>query len=77
MVQGNWKRLNTLQHYKAGRTDPPRGLAAALFHSNQVLCHQVPEGATVALVARHTKLIHHDNHDYMAGESEYRKKDIL
>lgn len=44
VVQGNWKRLNTLQHYK------------------------VPEGATVALVARHTKLIHHDNHDYMAGE---------
>ncbi|XP_056887031.1 plexin-B1 isoform X5 [Takifugu flavidus] len=44
VVQGSWKRLNTLQHYK------------------------VPEGATVALVARHTKHIHHDNHDYMAGE---------
>ncbi|XP_029681845.1 plexin-B1 isoform X2 [Takifugu rubripes] len=43
VVQGSWKRLNTLQHYK------------------------VPEGATVALVARHTKHIH-DNHDYMAGE---------
>uniref|UniRef100_H3CH74 Plexin B1 n=1 Tax=Tetraodon nigroviridis TaxID=99883 RepID=H3CH74_TETNG len=44
VVQGSWKRLNTLQHYK------------------------VPEGATVALVARHSKHIHHDNHDYMAGE---------
>uniref|UniRef100_A0A3Q3WDB9 Plexin-B1 n=1 Tax=Mola mola TaxID=94237 RepID=A0A3Q3WDB9_MOLML len=44
VVQGSWKRLNTLQHYK------------------------VPDGATVALVPRHTKHIHHDNHDYMAGE---------
>ncbi|XP_045931112.1 plexin-B1 [Micropterus dolomieu] len=44
VVQGNWKRLNTLQHYK------------------------VPDGATVALVPRHTKNIHHDNHDYVAGE---------
>ncbi|XP_028261895.1 plexin-B1-like isoform X3 [Parambassis ranga] len=44
IVQGNWKRLNTLQHYK------------------------VPDGATVALVSRHTKHIHHDNHDYIAGE---------
>uniref|UniRef100_A0A4W6EFP8 Plexin b1b n=1 Tax=Lates calcarifer TaxID=8187 RepID=A0A4W6EFP8_LATCA len=42
--QGNWKRLNTLQHYK------------------------VPDGATVALVPRHNKHIHHDNHDYVAGE---------
>ncbi|XP_061689935.1 plexin-B1 isoform X2 [Syngnathoides biaculeatus] len=44
VVQGNWKRLNTLQHYK------------------------VPDGATIALVPRHTKHIHHDNHDYVAGE---------
>ncbi|XP_053171370.1 plexin-B1 [Scomber japonicus] len=44
VVQGNWKRLNTLQHYK------------------------VPDGATVALVPRHSKHIHHDNHDYVAGE---------
>ncbi|KAL0977851.1 hypothetical protein UPYG_G00162160 [Umbra pygmaea] len=44
VVQGNWKRLNTLQHYK------------------------VPDGATVALVPRHSKHIHHDNHDYLAGE---------
>ncbi|XP_031734892.1 plexin-B1-like isoform X2 [Anarrhichthys ocellatus] len=44
VVQGNWKRLNTLQHYK------------------------VPDSATVALVPRHTKHIHHDNHDYVAGE---------
>uniref|UniRef100_A0A8D2ZRG0 Plexin-B1 n=1 Tax=Scophthalmus maximus TaxID=52904 RepID=A0A8D2ZRG0_SCOMX len=44
VVQGNWKRLNTLQHYK------------------------VPDGATVALVPRHNKHIHHDNHDYIAGE---------
>ncbi|XP_014264162.2 plexin-B1 isoform X1 [Maylandia zebra] len=44
VVQGSWKRLNTLQHYK------------------------VPDGATVALVPRHTKHIHHDNHDYIAGE---------
>ncbi|XP_019942028.2 plexin-B1 isoform X1 [Paralichthys olivaceus] len=44
VVQGNWKRLNTLQHYK------------------------VPDGATVALVPRHNKHIHHDNHDYVAGE---------
>ncbi|XP_045079683.1 plexin-B1 isoform X1 [Coregonus clupeaformis] len=44
IVQGNWKRLNTLQHYK------------------------VPDGATVALVPRHSKHIHHDNHDYVAGE---------
>uniref|UniRef100_A0A8B9LVK9 Sema domain-containing protein n=1 Tax=Astyanax mexicanus TaxID=7994 RepID=A0A8B9LVK9_ASTMX len=42
VVQGNWKRLNTLQHYK------------------------VPDGATVALVPRHSKHIHHDNHDYVA-----------
>uniref|UniRef100_A0A4W4E104 Plexin-B1 n=1 Tax=Electrophorus electricus TaxID=8005 RepID=A0A4W4E104_ELEEL len=44
IVQGNWKRLNTLQHYK------------------------VPDGATVALVPRNSKHIHHDNHDYVAGE---------
>ncbi|XP_034440207.1 plexin-B1 isoform X2 [Hippoglossus hippoglossus] len=44
VVQGNWKRLNTLQHYK------------------------VPDGSTVALVPRHNKHIHHDNHDYVAGE---------
>ncbi|KAK2821006.1 hypothetical protein Q5P01_023965 [Channa striata] len=44
VIQGNWKRLNTLQHYK------------------------VPDSATVALVPRHTKHIHHDNHDYVAGE---------
>ncbi|XP_066518969.1 plexin-B1 isoform X2 [Hoplias malabaricus] len=44
VMQGNWKRLNTLQHYK------------------------VPDGATVALVPRHSKHIHHDNHDYVAGE---------
>ncbi|XP_061583991.1 plexin-B1-like isoform X1 [Cololabis saira] len=44
VVQGSWKRLNTLQHYK------------------------VPDGATVALVPRHSKNIHHDNHDYIAGE---------
>ncbi|XP_062250471.1 plexin-B1 [Platichthys flesus] len=44
VVQGNWKRLNTLQHYK------------------------VPDGSTVALVPRHNKHIHHDNHDYIAGE---------
>uniref|UniRef100_A0A665W788 Plexin-B1 n=1 Tax=Echeneis naucrates TaxID=173247 RepID=A0A665W788_ECHNA len=44
VVQGNWKRLNTLQHYK------------------------VPDGATVALVPRHNKNIHHDNHEYVAGE---------
>ena len=31
---------------------------------------QVPDGATVALVPRHSKHIHHDNHDYVAGESE-------
>lgn len=44
VVQGSWKRLNTLQHYK------------------------VPDGATVALIPRHTKHIHHDNHEYVAGE---------
>ncbi|KAK5933376.1 hypothetical protein CgunFtcFv8_013863 [Champsocephalus gunnari] len=44
VVQGNWKRLNTLQHYK------------------------VPDGSTVALVPRNSKHIHHDNHDYVAGE---------
>ncbi|XP_038132550.1 plexin-B1-like, partial [Cyprinodon tularosa] len=44
VVQGSWKRLNTLQHYK------------------------VPDGASVALVPRHSKNIHHDNHDYIAGE---------
>ncbi|XP_008319214.1 plexin-B1 isoform X2 [Cynoglossus semilaevis] len=44
VIQGNWKRLNTLQHYK------------------------VPDGATVALVPRHNKHIHHDSHDYVAGE---------
>ncbi|XP_062401701.1 plexin-B1 [Sardina pilchardus] len=44
VVQGNWKRLNTLQHYK------------------------VPDGANMALVPRHSKHIHHDNHDYVAGE---------
>ncbi|XP_035499812.2 plexin-B1-like isoform X1 [Scophthalmus maximus] len=44
VVQGLWKRLNTLQHYK------------------------VPDGATVALVARNTKHLLHDSHDYMPGE---------
>ncbi|XP_067854633.1 plexin-B1-like isoform X2 [Heptranchias perlo] len=44
VLQGNWKRLNTLQHYK------------------------VTDGATVALVPRLSKHIHHENHDYIAGE---------
>uniref|UniRef100_A0A1A8RPX9 Plexin b2b n=2 Tax=Nothobranchius rachovii TaxID=451742 RepID=A0A1A8RPX9_9TELE len=44
VLQGNWKRLNTLQHYK------------------------VPDGATVALVPRHTKNIHYDSHDFLPGE---------
>ncbi|XP_076015479.1 plexin-B1 isoform X2 [Genypterus blacodes] len=44
VVQGSWKRLNTLQHYK------------------------VPDGATVALVARNSKHHLHDSHDYMPGE---------
>ncbi|XP_016370366.1 plexin-B1-like [Sinocyclocheilus rhinocerous] len=44
VVHGNWKRLNTLQHYK------------------------VPDGANVALVLRQSKHIHHDTHDYFAGE---------
>lgn len=40
-------------------------------NANCIFCvHQVPDGATVALVPRHTKHIHHDNHDYVAGESE-------
>ncbi|KAJ8017133.1 hypothetical protein DPEC_G00014590 [Dallia pectoralis] len=44
VMQGSWKRLNTLQHYK------------------------VPDGATVALVARTSKHIHNDSHDYFPGE---------
>uniref|UniRef100_A0A8B9KJ41 Plexin-B1 n=1 Tax=Astyanax mexicanus TaxID=7994 RepID=A0A8B9KJ41_ASTMX len=36
VVQGTWKRLNTLQHYK------------------------VPDGATVTLVSRQSKQVHHD-----------------
>ncbi|KAM6979965.1 plexin-B1 [Aplochiton taeniatus] len=52
VVQGNWKRINTLQHYK------------------------VPDGATVALVPRHSKHIHHDNHDYVAGEKTPMLEDL-
>ncbi|XP_041130451.1 plexin-B1-like [Polyodon spathula] len=52
IVQGNWKRLNTLQHYK------------------------VPDGATVALVPRNSKHIHHDNHDYVAGEKTPMLEDL-
>ncbi|XP_073679725.1 plexin-B1-like [Garra rufa] len=44
VVQGSWKRLNTLQHYK------------------------VPDGATLTLVSRQSKQIHHDSHDYIPGE---------
>ncbi|XP_066527803.1 plexin-B1 isoform X2 [Hoplias malabaricus] len=44
VVQGSWKRLNTLQHYK------------------------VPDGATVTLVSRQSKQVHHDSHDYIPGE---------
>uniref|UniRef100_A0A8B9KNF4 Plexin-B1 n=1 Tax=Astyanax mexicanus TaxID=7994 RepID=A0A8B9KNF4_ASTMX len=44
VVQGTWKRLNTLQHYK------------------------VPDGATVTLVSRQSKQVHHDSHDYIPGE---------
>ncbi|XP_052396924.1 plexin-B1 isoform X5 [Carassius gibelio] len=44
VVQGSWKRLNTLQHYK------------------------VPDGATVTLVSRRSKQIHHDSQDYVPGE---------
>uniref|UniRef100_H2ZZT0 Plexin-B1 n=1 Tax=Latimeria chalumnae TaxID=7897 RepID=H2ZZT0_LATCH len=44
VVQGSWKRLNTLQHYK------------------------VPDGSNVTLVPRLSKHIHHENHDYIAGE---------
>ncbi|XP_051948044.1 plexin-B1 [Xyrauchen texanus] len=44
VVQGSWKRLNTLQHYK------------------------VPDGATITLVSRQSKQIHHDSHDYIPGE---------
>ncbi|KAK1801501.1 hypothetical protein P4O66_004563 [Electrophorus voltai] len=46
VMQGSWKRLNTLQHYK------------------------VPDGATVTLVSRQSKQVHHDSHDYVPGESE-------
>ena len=35
-----------------------------------VVVFQVADGATVALVPSHSKHIHHDNHDYVAGESE-------
>lgn len=31
---------------------------------------QVPDGATVTLVSRQSKQIHHDSHDYIPGESE-------
>ncbi|XP_035378202.1 plexin-B1 isoform X3 [Electrophorus electricus] len=44
VMQGSWKRLNTLQHYK------------------------VPDGATVTLVSRQSKQVHHDSHDYVPGE---------
>lgn len=73
VVQGSWKRLNTLQHYKV---TPPSARAALLGRPNggpnrRCVSFQVPDGATVALVPRHTKNIHHDNHDYIAGESEF------
>lgn len=42
-----------------------------MFYFQSFLTSQVPDGATVALVPRHSKHIHHDNHDYVAGESEY------
>lgn len=32
---------------------------------------QVPDGATVTLVSRQSKQIHHDSHDYIPGESEF------
>lgn len=77
VVQGSWKRLNTLQHYKviilawAERHVAPSHLAKLQIKLLRVSRpRQVPDGATVALVPRHTKHIHHDNHDYVAGESE-------
>ncbi|XP_051996900.1 plexin-B1 [Xyrauchen texanus] len=52
VCQDNWKRLNTLQHYK------------------------VPDGAMVALVPCHSKHIHHDTHDYVAGEQTPMLEDV-
>lgn len=77
VVQGSWKRLNTLQHYKVSVPAEPKVTllrpAWQSFQPNHRVFSvpaQVPDGATVALVPRHTKHIHHDNHDYVAGESE-------
>lgn len=78
VVQGSWKRLNTLQHYKVripadrDHIAPSQLMLRLKVTLLRVFCpHQVPDGATVALVPRHTKHIHHDNHDYVAGESEF------
>lgn len=81
VVQGSWKRLNTLQHYKVripanqpAHKDHVLCLTLKSFKKTAYVSHvlgQVPDGATVALVPRHTKHIHHDTHDYVAGESEF------
>lgn len=46
------------------------------FHCPPPHFSQVPDGATVALVPRHSKHVHHDNHDYVAGESEYTQQQL-
>lgn len=74
--------LETPQHSAAlqGETRDASGGQEELRHQsclNMDLyfdAHQVPDGATVALVPRHTKNLHHDNHDYIAGESKLRTR---
>lgn len=76
---GGAGQLEATQHAAALQGQNPSGVQGHVAPSHLVKLtlmpvfrpHQVPDGATVALVPRHTKHIHHDNHDYVAGESEF------
>lgn len=76
VAQGSWKRLNTLQHYKVfWGFEGLLGVKVFFFlfvFYKCLLRVQVPDGATVTLVSRQSKQIHHDSHDYIPGESESR-----
>lgn len=72
-IQGLWRRLNTLQHYKVGGAGAERGGGRRGRAGRGVTDRgqQVPDGATVALVPCLTKHILRESQDYVPGESEY------
>ncbi|KAK2509507.1 hypothetical protein MC885_005673 [Smutsia gigantea] len=74
-VQGLWRRLNTLQHYKVG-VRAGGGLGSKDGAGVTSCGQQVPDGATVALVPCLTKHVLRESQDYVPGESTPMLEDV-